>query len=73
MISVSCKWRMIYNEIRLPYRLHTQMNNVKHYKDRLMKIKKDMQTIYQRSKVLKVRRQCEKKTKKQSLLYSIKP
>ncbi|XP_023160963.1 biogenesis of lysosome-related organelles complex 1 subunit 6 [Drosophila hydei] len=46
------KYKLDCSEIS---KLFEMMNNVKHYKDRLMKIKKDMQTIYQRSKVLKKR------------------
>ncbi|XP_064551557.1 biogenesis of lysosome-related organelles complex 1 subunit 6 [Drosophila montana] len=36
-------------------KLIDMMNDVKRYKERLVKIKKDMQSIYQRSKVLKKR------------------
>ncbi|XP_017957301.1 biogenesis of lysosome-related organelles complex 1 subunit 6 [Drosophila navojoa] len=36
-------------------KLYDLMSNVKLYKDKLIKIKKDMQSIYQRSKVIKKR------------------
>ncbi|XP_018801054.1 PREDICTED: biogenesis of lysosome-related organelles complex 1 subunit 6 [Bactrocera latifrons] len=36
-------------------KLHEMMNNVKIYREKLVKIKKQMQSIYQRSKVLKKR------------------
>ncbi|XP_017482725.1 PREDICTED: biogenesis of lysosome-related organelles complex 1 subunit 6 [Rhagoletis zephyria] len=36
-------------------RLHEMMNNVKIYREKLVKIKKQMQNIYQRTKVLKKR------------------
>ncbi|EDW19328.2 biogenesis of lysosome-related organelles complex 1 subunit 6 isoform X2 [Drosophila mojavensis] len=36
-------------------KLYDMMSNVKLYKDKLIKIKKDMQSIYQRSKVIKKR------------------